>query len=227
MKKIFLIAFFSLVLSGCNTMTYNYVPESKQISYPGLNIITKTFIGDDMVRQGTETATDVIYFPQTTVLSGGVDYTVHAGEYPKVGEDQNYLFFGLNELKLGISVAKSTFAGIPVGMRTDKKDNELCILVSGGGSLCESNILFSYQKKNITRQNDFQRILIYNGKVGNKINIGYREFNKDFSRPAYSNNVEYDLSDSKFIRYKGAEIEILNVTNQYIEYKVISNFNLK
>jgi hypothetical protein len=190
-------------------------------------IVTKTFIGEDMVRQGTVASRDVIYFPQTTVVSRGVDFTIHAGEYPKVGEDQNYLFFGLNELNSGVTVGKSTFADIPVGIRTSKKDNDLCIVTVGGGSLCRDYASFSYKKKNVTYQNAFQQTLIYNGKVGNKINIGYKEFNNDFARPAFSNNVEYDLSESKVIRYKGAELEIIKATNQFIEYKVYSNFNMK
>ena len=227
MKKIIFLSLLSFVLTACSTVKYNYVVETKQISYPDLNVVTKTFIGDDMVRQGTVASRDVIYFPQTTVVSRGVDYTIHAGEYPKVGEDQKYLFFGLNELNSGVTVGKSTFADIPVGIRTSKKDNDLCIVTVSGGSICKSDASFSYQKKNVTYQNAFQQILIYNGKVGNKINIGYKEFNNDFARPAFSNNVEYDLSESKVIRYKGAKLEIIKATNQFIEYKVYSNFNLR
>lgn len=227
MKKIIFLSLIGFVLTACNTVKYNYVVETKQISYPDLNVVTKTFIGDDMVRQGTVASRDVIYFPQTTVVSRGVDFTIHAGEYPKVGEDQKYLFFGLNELNSGVTVGKSTFADIPVGIRTSKKDNDLCIVTVSGGSICKSDASFSYQKKNVTYQNSFQQILIYNGKVGNKINIGYKEFNNDFARPAFSNNVEYDLSESKVIRYKGVKLEIIKATNQFIEYKVYSNFNLR
>ena len=64
---------------------------------------------------------DVIYFPQTTVVSRVVDFTIHAGEHPKVDKDQKYLFFGLNVLNSGVTVRKSTFADIPVGIRTNKK----------------------------------------------------------------------------------------------------------
>lgn len=227
MKKIIFLSLFGLVLTACNTVKYNYVAETKQISYPDLNVVTKTFIGDDMVRQGTVAARDVVYFPQTTVVSGMVDFTIHAGEYPKVGEDKKYLFFGLNELNSGVTVGKSAFADIPVGIRTNKQDNDLCIITVSGSALCKGDAAFSYQKKNVTYQNAFQQILIYNGKVGNKINIGYKEFNNDFARPAFSNNVEYDLSESKVIRYKGAELEIIKATNQFIEYKVYSNFNLR
>ena len=225
MKKIIFLSLFGLVLTACNTVKYNYIAETKQISYPDLNVVTKTFIGDDMVRQGTVAARDVVYFPQTTVVSGMVDFTIHAGEYPKVGEDKKYLFFGLNELNSGVTVGKSAFADIPVGIRTNKHDNDLCIITVSGASLCKGDAAFSYQKKNVTYQNAFQQILIYNGKVGHKINIGYKEFNNDFARPAFSNNVEYDLSESKVIRYKGAELEIIKATNQFIEYKVFSNFN--
>ncbi|OCG13655.1 hypothetical protein [Gilliamella apicola] len=227
MKKIIFLSLCGLVLTACSTMKYNYTAETKQISYPDLNVVTKTFIGDDMVRQGTVASRDVISFPQTTVVGRVVDYTIHAGEYLKVGEDQKYLFFGLNELNSGLTVAKSTFADIPAGIRTNKKNNELCVISIVGGSLCKGDASFSYQKRNVTYKNAFQQILIYNGKVGNKINIGYKEFNNDFARPSFSNNVEYDLSDSKVIRYKGAELEIIKATNQYIEYKVHSNFNVK
>lgn len=45
------------------------------------------------------------------------------------------------------------------------------------------------------------------------------------ARQAFSNDVEYDLSESHQVRYKGALLEIINATNQSITYKVIRNFN--
>jgi hypothetical protein len=45
------------------------------------------------------------------------------------------------------------------------------------------------------------------------------------ARPAFNNNVEYDLSESMLIGYKGAKIEVIEANNQYIKYKVIQNFN--
>ncbi|KFA59528.1 hypothetical protein A9G34_04380 [Gilliamella sp. Choc4-2] len=227
MKKLLFITLLSFILGGCNSVKYNYVVDKKQFSYPALNVITKTFVGDDIVRQGTVAARDVIEFPHTTVISRIVDYTIQAGEYPKVGEDENYMFFGLKELNSGAAVGKSIFADIPAGIRTDKRNNDLCIITTKGGSLCNSNIIFSYHKKKATNQNTFQQVLIYNGKIGNKINIAYKEFNDDYARPAFSNNVEYDLSNSRNIRYKGVELKVIRATNQYIEYKVLSNFNFK
>jgi hypothetical protein len=83
-----------------------------------------------------------------------------------------------------------------------------------------------FERKNweTANKNSFQQTLIYNGKVGNKINIGYREFSSDTARPAFNNDVEYDLSESKQIGYKGALIDVLEANNQEIKYKVIRSF---
>jgi hypothetical protein len=77
----------------------------------------------------------------------------------------------------------------------------------------------------LASNDSFQQTLIYSGKVGDKINIGYREFSGNMARPSFNNNVEYDLSQSMFIGYKGVKIEVLEANNQHIKYKVIQNFN--
>ena len=71
----------------------------------------------------------------------------------------------------------------------------------------------------------FQQTLLYSGRIGNKINISYREFSNNVARPAFNNDVEYDLGESMTIGYKGAEIEIIEATNRMIKYRVIRNFN--
>jgi hypothetical protein len=85
----------------------------------------------------------------------------------------------------------------------------------------------AYKKTTVSdnQTDSFQQTLIYSGKVGNKINIAYREFSNNIARPAFNNNVEYDLSESKTIAYKGSQLEILEATNQSIKFKVIKNFN--
>ena len=45
------------------------------------------------------------------------------------------------------------------------------------------------------------------------------------ARPAFNNNVEYDLSESPIIGYKGAKLEIIEANNQFVRYRVIENFN--
>lgn len=84
---------------------------------------------------------------------------------------------------------------------------------------------FEHTTLNVSSENSFQQTLLYNGRVGDKINIGYRESSGNMARPAFNNEVEYDLSESKTIGYKGARIEVIEATNQSIKYRVLSNFN--
>jgi hypothetical protein len=74
------------------------------------------------------------------------------------------------------------------------------------------------------RGTSFQQTLIYSGRVGDKIKFGYREFSNNLARPAFNNDVEYDLSTSNIIGYKGAQIEVISSDNSGIKYKVLKNF---
>ena len=82
-----------------------------------------------------------------------------------------------------------------------------------------------FWREPVTSADSLQRTLIYNGRVGDKVNIGYREFSGNTARPAFNNNVEYDLTESREIAYRGARLEILDATNRAIKFRVISNFN--
>lgn len=70
----------------------------------------------------------------------------------------------------------------------------------------------------------FQQTLLYNGRIGNRIAFGYREFSNNSARPAFNNDVTYDLDESNIIGYKGARLEIIKATNTEITYKLISSF---
>lgn len=68
--------------------------------------------------------------------------------------------------------------------------------------------------------------LIYSGKAGSVIKIVYREYANDLARPAFTQDLQYDLNETKVIRFKNTSIEVLRVTNQEIAFKVLSSPNL-
>ena len=65
--------------------------------------------------------------------------------------------------------------------------------------------------------------LIYNGKIGDNIKFTYREFKGDFIRPAFAQDLQYDLSESNIIGFKTMRVEILKATNTEIDYKVLEH----
>jgi hypothetical protein len=68
----------------------------------------------------------------------------------------------------------------------------------------------------------FRRELVYSGVSQNTITVIYREFKDSFARPAFTQELKYDLSEHRVIGYQGARFEVLDAGNTGITYKVIS-----
>lgn len=85
-----------------------------------------------------------------------------------------------------------------------------------------------FQKSNSpTREaGSFKAQIIYSGLSGRTMKAVYREFADDYARPAFSQELQYNLDESSTISYKTVKIEILKATNNSIDYKVLSDGNL-
>lgn len=73
--------------------------------------------------------------------------------------------------------------------------------------------------------NCFKQEFIYNGKVDNSIKFIYREYIRDMARPAFNQELQYDLNDGNIIGFKGLRIEVIEATNTKISYKILNNFS--
>ncbi|MGC5891386.1 hypothetical protein [Enterobacter roggenkampii] len=225
MRKLLGLTLMALLVSGCTTPARNYVPQTKEISIPPLDTTTTTYVGEDMVRQGIDASIDAIHFNQAVEIGSIGVYTIPAGDYVKIGEDSKSEFFSNVERSSGAIVPNRFMVNDPTQSIQLKKNGEICIVTIYGATKCDTGKPYSKVKFQTEQQSVFQQTLIYNGKVGNKINIGYREFQGGLARAAFSNEVEYDLSESKTIRYKGAVLDILEANNQSITFKLTRNFN--
>ncbi|WP_151965038.1 hypothetical protein [Acinetobacter soli] len=220
MKRIILGLVAGLGLVGCVTPSYNSIPRTKSVSYPELNKITTVNVGDQMVAQGTIFKQDALTIESVEKIRG---YTINPGTYNKSGDNENGTFF--SAISTSSMPTTNNVLYDPAKLLLISKNNELCVLSVSNSKYCKDKADFKIKEVASENKNSFQQTLIYNGKIGNKINIGYREFSGDFARPAFTNNVEYDLSESKQIGYKGALIDVINASNQSITYKVLKNFN--
>jgi hypothetical protein len=212
-------------LTGCASVSVNYAPETISISEPPLGVITEKRVGDEMVRQGRFREHEALLV--STVIKPRWAYTVHPGYFLKMGEDESATYYRIGGAgEEGGFIEKAAIADAYKGLMVKKSSNTLCVVTVFNVAACGDDTSgFEKTRRPIVSQDHIQRTLIYSGKIGNKINIGYREFSGSMARPAFNNSVEYDLSESNKIGYKGALIEILEATNQTIKYRVISNFN--
>lgn len=218
-----------ITLAGCASVDKNQrdiKPKVKVVNTPVLGVITETSVGDYLLQQGTMQIVDAIELT-------GDDYRPMNGTsniYFKHQESDLFHWY--------VDINSSRFSpggGVASNGQSIKKQKltgDLCPFQSKspnslyGEYNCYKDVkyveLSEYSLRYVA--DSFQRSLIYNGKVGSKINIAYREFRGNLSRPAFSNNVEYDMSESTTIAYKGAILEVIEYTNTKIRYKVIKNF---
>lgn len=223
MKKMTIVCAAALVLAGCTSPKYNYTPATQQISEPPIGSTNTAYVGDSLLRQGISAQLDGIKVTAPARVSWG--YTVTPGEFKKIGEDgQNEFYMPTPGASSG-GVDKAVLADMWQAIMAKKGSQTLCVITVFSVSTCENGMPFQRIKLNMSAESDFQQTLLYNGRVGKKINIGYRESSNSVARPAFNNDVEYDLSESNVIGYKGARLEVLEATNQSIRYKVLSNFN--
>jgi hypothetical protein len=213
----------AVLLSACAAPVYNYQPQSMAISEPPIGTVNTSTVGDVMLRQGKYKEHDAIFVGSQA--NAGWAYTLYPGYYLKQGENDGSEFFYPGGGDEAGRVGKSWIADPWKSVMTKKDSTDLCMVTVLNAYACSSGQQFEKRKKPVLSQDSFQQTLIYSGRVGNKINIGYREFSNSLARPAFNNNVEYDLSESNLIGYKGAQLEIIEATNQLIKYKVLRNFN--
>jgi hypothetical protein len=76
-------------------------------------------------------------------------------------------------------------------------------------------------------QDSFKYEALYQGKKGNSIKISFREFKDNMARPAFTQDIDYELNKdgTAMVGFKGLRIEILKATNMDITYKVIKDYN--
>ena len=225
MKNLFLVAVLGVgvVLGGCVSPQYNYQATPKNISKPPLNTVTTAYVGDKLLEQGVYTDREALFVPKAFKRGG---YTLSEGYYLKTGESKKGQFFSpINRIPNGGTVQKGAIHDPFQAVMIDP-EGKVCIVTVLNAKACDKELRdVKLTTVGVATDNSFQQALIYSGKVGNKINIGYREFSSNMARPAFNNDVEYDLSESSEIGYKGALLKVINANNQSIEYEVIRNFN--
>jgi len=226
MRGVFLTLVVAAMVAACATPAHNYQAVTTEISEPPLNSINSKQVGDELLKQGKYREHDAIVV--TAPVESGWAYTVHPGYFLKTGDDQANKYYRIGGAGEESGYVQKAGLADPVQSLMVKKDtNTLCVITVSSVAVCgdAGKQSFDEVKKPIITQDAIQRTLIYSGKSGSKINVGYREFSGNMARTAFNNNVEYDLSESNQIGYKGALLEIIEATNRFIKYKVLSNFN--
>jgi hypothetical protein len=216
MRRIITSLLITLGITGCTTVKYNGAETNvRQVDYPNHGEIVTAYVGDKLLAKGKITEAKVLEVRQTV---NGICYDIPAGSYKQIGFDKRKEFYSA-----GMVVKAALCDPFKALLLEKKPDAEICVVTVFGALACYKG---EYERKSQPSEigESFQQTLIYNGRIGDKINVGYREFSNSLARPAFNNDVEYDLSASRTIGYKGAQIEVIDANNNSITYRVLRTF---
>lgn len=85
----------------------------------------------------------------------------------------------------------------------------------------------AYEKSELIIPNNdsFKYELLYQGTTKGSLKLSYREYINDFARPAFFQDVSYDLESSlTIVTFRTVRIEVLSADNNHIKYRVLSGF---
>lgn len=233
MKKYNFIVVLSMVavlLSGCATHFREIQPSFEEINIPSLNQVQQSELGDTLVSKGTLYTYDgmvllnEVYSKSKNTFLHGPVATIPPSDLILKYEDSAWWYFYARDLFMaGVS------ANVTCGLRKSKKNKpmELFVLIGfqpWSKGLVEPEPKYELKKVRAVDKRSFQQELIYNGKAGSNVKFMYREMSNDVMRPAFSQEMQYDLNESKTIGFKGARIEIIEATNTTLKYKVLKSF---
>lgn len=204
------VAICAAALSGCKSRPVAHT--AYQTTLPQVGAVATIGIGEKMLTKSDAVETRALILSNDQPIG---EFIVRKGTYSQIADKDEYQTFG------GVLITSA--AGLPVKhnkIHLFSKDGSVCI----GRMPCAKfdyvmGVTTNYQMAN------FQSTLIYSGRIGKKITLGYREFQRNVARPAFNNDVVYDLSESMIVGYKGARLEVLSATNTEISYKVLAGFD--
>jgi hypothetical protein len=78
----------------------------------------------------------------------------------------------------------------------------------------------THERYDAEHEGTWRRELIYTGRSGSTIGVTYREFAHDLARPAFFQDLKYDLDDSDIVVYRDWRLRVLEANNQHIRFAV-------
>ncbi len=228
MKRFIYLSFFALLFIGCQTFQPYKQESVVKFSYPELNKETTVQLGNSLIKQGRVIKGFAVIIKEDhfNMVPKGVYFVTGKKEFTNIDTNEKGFLYRFDNNGITSKIVQGRVHDTWLEYDTTRKTLKLRYGITVPYTIGE---ITKYELKEdaikkVTNDN-FQMELIYLGKSGNLLKFGYREFYNDYARPAFSNEISYDLNDSNIIGYKKAQLQVISATNTSITYKVLNYFD--
>lgn len=224
-----LISIFLLItLASCQAKKIAVTSEIFTAYSPKLNEINNAEIGISLVSKEKGFSYDAIKIKKEFEFKLDLQYKIikEGQVFSNYNSTNTYdLYSYSSDLTFGIAISKSS--GKALIYTTNYIDGIYSANFSDSGLnfITPKEQIEYVQTKVLAKHKDFfKQELVYNGRIGNALKFIYREYINDYARPAFIQDLQYDLSESETIGIRGLRIKIIKASNMKIEFIVLNHF---
>jgi len=231
MRRALLACAAIFCLGGCSSTTLTTIPSHFElIQEPIIGEIRTGEIGDTLTRTAKVTRISAIHVSEEiTAKASGNRATIKPGLLiARYTDPERTCYMAQESIVVGNFMARAAAEGGVCIAKANSKSTEVIAITGGINRFYKPTKPIQFESTTYIDRSapGFYQELIYNGRTGDTLRFLYREFANDMARPAFSQDVQYDLRESSTVGFKGARLEVLDATNVNIKYRVLAHFPL-
>jgi hypothetical protein len=226
-----------LLLAACSATQLASIPlaATEVVQEPPIGELRTSEVGDTLVKTAKLTQSPAIRVRRDIVANGtgmtvGNSATIKAGTLvPRYKDPTSTCYMALDPVQVRNFLATTYAEGGVCVDAANPAITRVILVIQGINVFYAPTAPIAYEKTMYVDRTEpgFFQELVYNGKTGEIARFKYREFMNDIARPAFDQDVQYDLRDGNIVGFKGARIEVIEATNISIKYKVLAHFPIQ
>jgi len=207
-------------LAGVNSFA-----EETLKSTPDLNTEATAKVGDEVLYQATYYDREVIHLSQEIKIGENGAYTLTPGHYLQTGEENGWGYYVAAKTPGSGKVIKAPgVITLQPAFQVSSDGKTIGVITNYYQAVRGSATGITRSSEPAVSTESIQKALVYGGKDGSKIKLGYKEIWMSIQRPSEIQFVEYDLGKSKIVEANGARIEVIKATGDSLSYRVLKSF---
>jgi len=230
------LAITATLMGGCATTetTQRFAVAPKVVYFPAVGATAVAEVGQTLVSKG-----NLAIYPSIIISADQSEFIkqpfannrhsgsikVPAGKYVKTSENLEGDFYRAQTGFYDNAMARIPF---PVGVFVPKDGKAPAVLYvyhetigATGYEFGKSPVDYQSSTTESWSKDSFKRELVYGGMSQKTISMLYREYIDGTARPAFSQEIKYDLDEGKVIGYKGARFEVISANNTGLTFKLL------
>jgi hypothetical protein len=231
LKRMFLFLAM-MILTGCSSLSVvDVYSQQELIDTPSLGSTNTSNLGEIVITKSIKYQRDAIYVNRP-ITFGRTWFSMQPQVlWARYQTAENIYFWGQDILADvitneeywtyggGLVISKNNHHK-PIGAWLATYDSKPTLEIIA----IDSDVDIKFIKISDKEKPSFTQNLIYNGKSENKIKFLFKKTFNNKNTKTFAQKIEYDLSESNIIEFKGVIIEIIKATNRQIEYIVHRSF---